>query len=94
MGGSGIQLIGDEGWLSITDNLFNPGRALISGRGQAMEELTEPASGERYRWEIEEAMRCLREGRTESGLVPHDLTLEVMGVLDQALIQTRGRILS
>jgi predicted dehydrogenase len=92
-GASGIQLIGDEGWLSITDNLFNPGQALISARGQAMEEISEPASAERYRWEIEEAGRCLREGRTESTLVSHDLTLGVMRLLDQAVIQTRGRTL-
>lgn len=29
MGGSGFQLIGDKGWLAVTDNLFNPGRALF-----------------------------------------------------------------
>jgi predicted dehydrogenase len=92
-GASGIQLIGDDGWLAITDNLFNPGHALISARGQAMEEITEPASTERYRWEIEEAGRCLREGRNESALVSHDLTLKVMHLLDQTNIQTRGRIL-
>jgi len=92
-GSSGFQLIGDEGWLAVTDNLFNPGRALISARGGEMEDLTEPASAERYRWEIEEAGRCLREHHCESALVPHDLTLGVMHLLDQAMIQTRGRIL-
>jgi predicted dehydrogenase len=90
---SGIQLIGDDGWLAITDNLFNPGQALISSKGQAVEEITEPASSDRYRWEIEEAGRCLREGRTESALVTHDLTLNVMRLLDQAVIQTRGHTL-
>lgn len=90
---SGIQLIGDDGWLAITDNLFNPGEALISAKGRAMEEITEPASAERYRWEIEEAGRCLREGRTESAMVTHSLTLAVMQLLDQAVIQTRGHTL-
>lgn len=92
-GASGIQLIGDDGWLAITDNLFNPGQALVSAKGAPMEEIAEPASAERYRWEIDEAGRCLREGRTESTLVGHDLTFGVMQLLDQALLQTRARIL-
>jgi hypothetical protein len=86
-------MIGDEGWLAVTDNLFNPGRALISAGGREMEEVTEPSSTERYRWEIEEAGRCLRAGQGESALVSHDLTLGVMRLLDQAMIQTRGEVL-
>jgi predicted dehydrogenase len=93
-GPSGIQLIGDDGWLSITDNLFNPGRALISAKGKSMTEATEPLSSERYRWEIEEAGRCLRDGRTESSIVTHELTLNSLRVLDQASIAVRGKVLS
>lgn len=85
--------IGDDGWLSVTDNLFNPGRALLSSGNREPEELTEPASRERYRWEIEKAANCLREGQKESSLAPHYLTLSVMKLLDQSLMQTRGRIL-
>jgi predicted dehydrogenase len=91
---SGFELTGDDGWLMVTDNLFNPGRALVSARGLPVEEIVEPASAERYRWEIEEAGACLRAGRTESSLVPHDLTLGVMTLLDQAVTQTRGRVLA
>lgn len=90
---STFRLIGDDGWLSVTDNLFNPGRALLSSGDKEPEEIIEPGSQGRYRWEIEEAANCLREGHKESSLVPHDLTLSVMKLLDQALIQTRGRIL-
>ncbi|GLQ10557.1 oxidoreductase [Devosia yakushimensis] len=90
---STFRLVGDEGWLAVTDNLFNPGRALFSSRGGELEELAEPASEQRYRWEIEEAANCLRHGRKASTLVPHELTLSVMKLLDQSLIQTRGRIL-
>lgn len=59
-------------------------------RGQAM---TGRARAKRCRPVAEAVLLCLREGYTESALVPHDLTLRVMGGLDQALIQTRGRIL-
>ncbi|WP_037155823.1 Gfo/Idh/MocA family protein [Rhizobium freirei] len=92
-GSSSFQLIGDEGWLAVTDNLFNPGRALISARGRELEEVNEPSNAERYRWEIEEAGRCLREGCGESALVSHELTLSVMRLLDQAVIQIRGGLL-
>lgn len=91
---SGFELMGDDGWLVVTDNLFNPGRALISAKGKAVEEIVEPANTERYRWEIEEAGRCLREGRRESDLVPQELTLGVLRLLDAALVQTRGRALT
>jgi len=91
---SAFELMGDDGWIAVTDNLFNPGRALVSAKGKPLEEILEPASGERYRWEIEEAGRCLRAGLLETDRVPHALTLGVMKLLDQALLQSRGRILS
>lgn len=91
---STFRLIGDDGWLSVTDNLFNPGRAFFSSRGAEREEIVEPASEQRYRWEIEEAAKCLHDGRKQSDLVPHALTVDVMHALDQSLVQTRGRILT
>jgi predicted dehydrogenase len=89
-GPSGFQLIGDKGWLCVTDNLFNPGQAQIS-TAAGVQDLTEPASVGRYRWEIEEAGRCLREGLLESPLVPADLTLAVLRVLDQATADAKGK---
>jgi predicted dehydrogenase len=89
-GPSGFQLIGDKGWLCVTDNLFNPGRADI-GTPEGIEALTEPASADRYRWEIEEAGRCLRAGLVESPLVPLDLTLAVLQILDQARADAIGK---
>ncbi|NBZ90003.1 Gfo/Idh/MocA family protein [Stagnihabitans tardus] len=93
MGGSGFQLIGDKGWLAVTDNLFNPGKALFS-TGAGVEELTDTGHEARYGWEIAEVQACLSEGRLESTRVPHGLTLEVMGLLDQALQHIRGRVLA
>jgi predicted dehydrogenase len=91
-GPSGFQLIGDAGWLCVTDNLFNPGRAQISARGAAVEDIVEPACVERYRWEIEEVGRCLRDGLQESPLVPLDLTLAALRVLDQAIADAKGKV--
>lgn len=91
MGGSGFQLIGDKGWLAVTDNLFNPGRATFSTE-RGVEELTCEDGG--YTHEIAEVEACLREGALESARVPHDLTLTVMGLLDQTLAQIRGGVLT
>jgi hypothetical protein len=39
---------------------------------------------ERYRWEIEEASRCIRSGETESPLVPQHLTAQATQIIDRA----------
>lgn len=41
-----------------------------------------------YEYEIREVCRCLREGLSESPLVPHSDTLAVMKVIDRIKIQT------
>ena len=40
-----------------------------------------------YLFEAEEAMRCLREGRTESPIMPLDETLSIMKTLDELRMQ-------
>jgi predicted dehydrogenase len=84
MGASSFQLIGDNGWLQVDDNLFNPGRATICKNGTPPVSLAEPLAAGRYRWEIEEACRCLRSGEIESPLVPHQLTVQSMQIIDRA----------
>jgi predicted dehydrogenase len=80
---STLQLIGTDGWLQIDDNLFNPGHAVVSSKGAPVVALDEPKCAARYRWEIEEANRCLLAGDLESPIVPHRLTLDVMRLLDR-----------
>jgi predicted dehydrogenase len=89
MGSSGaglstFQLIGDQGWLQVDDNLFNPGRATFSSKAAQPVVLDEPLSAERYRWEIEEAGRCFIAAEVESPLVPHHLTIQAMQLIDRA----------
>ena len=83
LGLSTFHLIGDRGWLQIDDNVFNPGRATVSAGAKAPVVLNEPLNAQGYRWEIEEASRCIRAGEVESPLVPHELTLGVMRLLDR-----------
>jgi hypothetical protein len=46
-----------------------------------------PRRGIGLGYEAEEVMRCLREGLTESPLVPLATTLEVMGIMDAVRAQ-------
>jgi predicted dehydrogenase len=80
---STLHLVGDDGWLQIDDSLFNPGHAIVGSGGFPAEIIQEPLSIERYRWEIEEANRCLIAGELQSPLVPHRATLDVMRLLDR-----------
>ena len=82
---SRAQLIGSSGWLEISDDISNPGRALIC-TGTGIEVVESEAMRRRYAWEIEEASRTFREGRTESRLVPLSGTLDVMRLLDRARV--------
>jgi predicted dehydrogenase len=81
-GVSTFHLVGDKGWLQVDDNLFNPGHAQFSSEGAPVEVITEPLASQRYRWEIEEAGRCLQAGEVESAIVPQRLTLDVLRLLD------------
>lgn len=81
---STFHLIGSDGWLQVDDNLFNPGRARVSSRGAEVETVESPLALDGYRWEIEEAGRCLRAGAAGSALVPLDLTLRVMRLMDES----------
>jgi hypothetical protein len=46
-----------------------------------------PVEGGGYQYEALEVQRCLRAGEIESPLVPHAVTLEVMGLLDRIRAQ-------
>lgn len=82
-GTSTFHLTGTEGWLQVDDNLFNPGHAILSS-GVDVTPLGTSDHQQGYRWEIEEANRCIRDGSAESELVPLSLSLEVMHLLDRA----------
>jgi predicted dehydrogenase len=82
-GTSTFHLTGTGGWLQVDDNLFNPGHAILSS-GADLTKLETSEHHQGYRWEIEEANQCIRDGSTESSLVPLSLTLDVMRLLDRA----------
>jgi len=71
----GSIVFGDCFFCSDTVSLYDRDRRLV-------EEFNSPARVNGYEYEIEEAHRCLRSGLTDSPLIPHSATLEVMEIMD------------
>jgi predicted dehydrogenase len=81
---------GTEGRLQVPRYLFNPDHYVrITSAGEVRVDV--PKTGLGYHYEAAEVMRCLREGLTESRLLPHDDTIGVLEVLDTAREQVGVR---
>jgi predicted dehydrogenase len=81
---------GAEGRLQLPRYLFNPDYyTRITAAGE--ERVDVPRTGLGYHYEAAEVMRCLREGLTESPLLPHADTVGVLEQLDEARAQVGVR---
>ena len=74
-------ILGSEGSIHIHSPFWQGTTATLT-RGGSEETAECPYEGNGYNCEATEVMRCLREGRTESEIMPLDETLSVMGTLD------------
>jgi predicted dehydrogenase len=74
-------VVGTTGRIELARDFFRPRRFALC-RGEAREEFESPYEGWGYHFEAAEVHRCLREGLTESPVVPLDGTLAVMSTLD------------
>jgi predicted dehydrogenase len=76
-------VMGTEGYVKIHSNWWRP-KALTLHRPGEEERLVEaPIDGNGFNYEAAEVMRCLREGRAESDVMPLDETLSVMRTMDE-----------
>ena len=57
---------------------------MLHRKGRDPEEIVRPPLGEGYAHELIEVTECLREGRTESSVMPLDDTLAVQRILNGA----------
>jgi predicted dehydrogenase len=77
---------GTEGALKLARFFFNPDHYIrITSAGE--ERVDVPRTGIGYHYEAAEVMRCLREGLTQSPLLPHADTVGVLEQLDEARTQ-------
>jgi predicted dehydrogenase len=79
-------IIGSAGRIEIPRLFFRPDRFTLA-RGDQSEEFPVPYLGNGMNHEAAEVMRCLRAGEKESPLVPHQTSLEIMGILDDVRAQ-------
>ena len=76
-----LTLIGDKGKIYAHAPIFCPGKLTISIDGK--DEIIElPFTANGYQFEAMEVGRCLREGKTESNIMPLDETLQIMQTMD------------
>jgi predicted dehydrogenase len=74
------RIIGTDGYIRIPDFWRASGLELC--RNGKMEKFEIPFRSTGYIHEAEEAMYCLREGLTESSIMPLDESLKIMKILD------------
>jgi len=81
------RVIGTEGYIRIPDFWCSQKFELCMKEKGSMgkfrtEHFANPFTSTGYVHEAEEAMRCMREGRTESDIMPLDESLKIMKILD------------
>ncbi|WFE46181.1 Gfo/Idh/MocA family oxidoreductase [Verrucosispora sp. WMMD1129] len=89
VGATGLtaSITGSTGRIDLPEPFFRPDRFTLHRGNAEPETITEELVGSGYQHEAIEVQRCLAEGLTESPLVPHSATLEIMGLLDDIRAQ-------
>lgn len=80
-------ITGTDGRIDLPPQFYRPGRFTLHRHDAEPEEFEFPIEGWGYHHEAAEVARCLAEGATESPLVPHRTTLEVLTTLDAVRAQ-------
>ncbi|MGC4803991.1 Gfo/Idh/MocA family protein [Micromonospora sp. DT233] len=75
-------ITGTAGRIDLPAPFLRPPSATLHRAGAEPETIPADLTGGGYQYEAAEVQRCLAEGLTESPLVPHATTLEVMALLD------------
>ena len=83
--GKGDALIsGPLGYITIHQNWWNPAKASIHYLDGRVVELDVPFTAGGLNYEISHFCELIRNGQTESLIIPHDLSRGMMGMLDEA----------
>lgn len=78
---------GTLGRIDLPEPFYRPGYLTLHRAGAEPERLPADLTGSGYQYEAAEVQHCLQAGLIESPLVPHAVTLEVMGLLDRIRAQ-------
>lgn len=78
------RIFGTKGFIEIPPRFHHPDRIVLHRTGAEPEVLVRPPQGAGYSHELVEVSACLREGRTESSVMPLADTLAVQRILNGA----------
>ncbi len=76
-------IMGTEAMLRILTPWWQPSKMKLIRPDWSSEDIEVPYEGNGYQYEAAEVMRCVREGKLESPLMPLDETLAIMRTLDE-----------
>jgi predicted dehydrogenase len=81
------RVFGTTGWIDVLPRFHHPDTIVLHRAGAEPETLTRQPTGAGYAHELIEVTQCLRDGRTESAVMPLADTLAVQDVLNRAAEQ-------
>ena len=80
--GSTARVTGSDGWVRLPAMMHQPDHVDIGDGAGGRERIGTPVEGEGLRFQAAEVHRCLRQGLTESPVMPLDETCAIAGTLD------------
>jgi predicted dehydrogenase len=80
--GSTARVTGSDGWVRLPAMMHHPAHVDISSSDGTRERIEAPIEGEGLRFQAVEVHRCVREGLTQSPVMPLDETCAIAGTLD------------
>lgn len=80
--GQAATIYGTLGRIRLEPTFWRGSKMILSVAGKPDEAVDLPPPGNGYTCEAAEVMRCLREGRLESDVMPLDETLRIMRIMD------------
>jgi predicted dehydrogenase len=82
-----VVVAGTRGLIRVHAPMFRPDKMSLSREDHEDEVLEFALEGNGYNYAAEEVMRCLRDGKLESEVMPLDETLSIMETMDQIRAQ-------
>lgn len=80
---STARITGDDGWIHLPARMHHPTEIHVGRHGEEPRVMPTPYDAPGLQYQVHEVHRCLREGRTQSDVMAHRSTLEMMRTLDQ-----------
>lgn len=79
-----MQITGDKGYICIPNIWAHAREAFVYSNDRVLiDKYEDKTEGIGYQFELEEAIRCLKENKTESSIMPLSESLDIMNTLDR-----------